>query len=142
MKKFLLIISFLLVSFIGFSQNPAEIHFPNNGYSWQQVGNSCSGCSSFFIGAVKSEYPNEFGNFRYTIYLQTNSRDLNGQLRLTHISGIRYTYYDVNLGQWISPDNYSEYWALVENTPSLAYTLYSKNANLYIKIAVRGYVYR
>ena len=122
MKKLLIILALLVWMAPLVGQNRAEVYFPNNGYTWQQVGNTCSGCSSFFVGTVRSDYPNEYGNYKYTIYYQTNSLDVYGNPRMTYISGIKYYYW---ANQWLSIDSQSEYWVLVENSPFLAYNLYS-----------------
>lgn len=139
MKRLLLVLALVISSLLTLGQSYTEIYFPNNGYTWLQVGNSCAGCSSFFVGAVRSDYPNAYGNYKYTIYYQTNSLDIYGNPRMTYISGIKYYYWT---NQWSSPDNYAEYWVLVEDSPFLAYNIYSTNPQLRIKIIIGNYVIR
>jgi len=138
MKRILLILAIFFSTLALNAQT--VINFPTTqGYSWQQVGNTCAGCTSFFVGVTRSNYPNEVGSYKYSVYYQSNSFGPNGASRLTYISGIRYFYWN---GYWTSPDNSGEYWNLIEGVPTLAYSYHSQNPQLLIKIIIGNYVYR
>ena len=141
MKKFILTISLLICSLFAFNQ--VELVFPSQsgGYNWQQVGVNCSGCSSFFVGINKTQYPNEYGNYSYSVYFQTNSFDSYGNPRMTYITDIYFYYYD-QYGRWFTLDSNTPYWVLCANESYLGYSFFSPNPNLYVKIRIGNYVYR
>lgn len=143
MKKLLLSILFLLFTTFGISQGYSELVFPNSngGYGWQQVGAQCNGCASFFVGVSRSDYPNEYGNYKYSIFYQTNSFDQMGNPRMTYINNIYFYYYDYNGGYWI-PLERNEIWVLCNNSPFMAYSTFSPNPQLPIKITAGSYVIR
>ena len=141
MKKFFIALMFLLSSLAGISQTNVQYPTKTGGYGWQQVGETCAGCASFFVGIKRSTKPNDYGNYKYDVYFLTNSFNASGTPRMTYISGISYSYWNAYARGWTKIDA-GGYWVLVGGQVFYSYTILSSSPALTIKISIGSYVYR
>lgn len=127
-----LLISNLNISQTDFDFNPYEYgKFKISGQAYCGVGNA-------YCCITRSQYPNQFGNFIYQIYLTTNSYMIDCSPCKTYIPNIEVMYCDNQKGIYYYPKNFYKFWVTVGQT-NLVYTLYHPNPNLFLKIRT-GYM--
>lgn len=138
MKRIIIIILLSILGTICAAQNNSlyKTVFPSktNGYSWQLLGNVCTGCGAGYVGIERSIGPNEFGNYQYTIYLYSSSYNLNNLVTYSYFQKIKI-YGNYN-GQWAQLDNVPPFDLIVGLQNTVCYTLFSADPNYYILVTI------
>lgn len=95
-----LIFSLIILFFVSNkieSQNTISIN-PYNYNRWIMSNETCSGCGSFYLMVVNSQYPDQNGFYYYDIYLWSNSYYLNGFASSSYVKNIIvYTLQESNI---------------------------------------------
>jgi len=130
MKHFLILLLIVLFSNIN-AQRTFE--FYNNYGIWQSSSNASCGMGNVFCGITKGLDVN--GQLNYQIYFSSNSFFPNCTQARTYIENIEIFTYDEYIGTWIYPQGFSVFW-MTTGQSTLAYTIYSQNPSLRIKIKV------
>lgn len=131
-----LISLFLLLSLNNSAQNSVNVN-TNRYNQWIQVGQTCYGCSSFYIMVVNDVAPRTDGLYYYSIFLWSNSFYNTGYVASTYVKNIKIYAKDISGTQtFLLKTDYalvppkSDYF---EGSYYLAY-VYSGSAKQIIKI--------
>lgn len=127
----------LFVTLSSFSQNNSVLVSNTMYKKWLQVGQTCYGCTSFYIMVVNQTEPSSDGLYYYNVYFWSNSFYNNGYVASTYLKNINVYGVDVNSTETpILKINYalvppkSNYF---DGTFHLAY-VYSTSARQIVKI--------
>jgi len=98
MLKFLIKISLLFLLLLPTKvASQSSITLGSSQYNqWIQVGNTCYGCSSFFIKVINTTRPDSKGLYYYDVYLWSNSFYSNGYVGSTYVKNIKVYAKDIS----------------------------------------------
>lgn len=133
-KKLLLTITLVWVSFISFSQQ--IFYFNNSNFGiWQQSGQACAGCGNVWMTVTHSNIKNMYGYYEYYIWSSTNSYTNDGATCYTYLSDVSVMYKTYSDRTWFYPTNFYKFWIIV-GQKQVIYTLYYPNlyAEVYVGI--------
>lgn len=97
MRTFLLGVLFTInILFSTQAIGQTSVTLTENHYNtWYQVGNTCYGCSSFFIMVVNEPTPTIDGRYYYNIYLWSNSFYNTGYVSSTYLKNVKFYLKDI-----------------------------------------------
>ncbi len=98
MKKFIISLFFILLSFLPKAQTATQIHIDHNNvtYNWRSSGQSGYGLGCFYICVTRTTEPDAKGLYWFYFYAWSNSFYSNGLVASTYITNININAVDIN----------------------------------------------
>jgi hypothetical protein len=132
MKKKFLFLFFLLYTFVSVSQT--IFNFSPYDYTiFKSSGNAQCGVGNTYCTIYRSNTPNNFNNYVYSVYLASNSYLIDCSPSKTYVSSVEIYYFDKTVNKYITPRNFYPFWVIIGET-TVVYTFFHPNPNLIFHI--------
>lgn len=102
---------------------------------WVSFDNMCCGCGSLWVYVSREDDPNENGNYRYDVWLSSNSYDTLCQKVPTYASEVNVEVLDPETRGYVQPDLYTPQGGIIGKETSLHFTFYSEREILRVRVS-------